>query len=177
MERTHGMNREFALRDHFWNYTEVFSGRLTTQTRQLLNLSLPRCSSAGRHPLDIRTMPILPLDYPEPFAAVLGTMLYPNEGEAAKRRAFAAQYLAEPIRRLEAAGGVLSYDDLLRIAKDAGGRLDDLDKRWWGGTAMGELFKVLFALAHHDLKRASWENSGGFLSSTRPRKEPVHGRP
>src|SRR6266446_3175101 len=29
-------------------------------------------------------MPVLPVDYPEPFAAVLGTMLYPNEGDAAQ---------------------------------------------------------------------------------------------
>jgi hypothetical protein len=32
-------------------------------------------------------MPVLPVDYPGPFAAVLGTMLYPNEGESAQRRA------------------------------------------------------------------------------------------
>jgi len=50
-------------------------------------------------------MPVLPVDYPEPFAAVLGTMLYPNEGDAAQRCAFAAHCLAEPIRRFEAAGG------------------------------------------------------------------------
>jgi hypothetical protein len=37
-------------------------------------------------------------------------------------------YLAEPIRRLEAAGGLLSYDDLLRIAKDGGTRLDDIQQ-------------------------------------------------
>ena len=65
-------------------------------------------------------MPILPVDYPEPFVAVLGTMLYPNEGEDAQRRAVAAHYLAEPIRRFEAVGGLLPYDDLLRIVKDWG---------------------------------------------------------
>ena len=102
-------------------------------------------------------MPILPVDYPEPFVAVLGTMLYPNEGEDAQRRAFAAHHLAEPIRRFEAVGGVLPYDDLLRIVKDGGARLDDLDQRWRGGTAMGELFKVLFALANHNPELASWE--------------------
>jgi hypothetical protein len=68
-------------------------------------------------------MPVLPVDYPEPFAAVLGTMLYPNEEEDAQRRAVAAHYLAEPIRRFEAIGGVLPYDDLLRIVKDGGARL------------------------------------------------------
>src|SRR5258707_7627362 len=104
-------------------------------------------------------MPVLPVDYPEPFAAVLGTMLYRNEGESAQRRAFAAQYLAEPIRRFEAAGGALAYNDLSLIVKDGGARLDDLDQRWWGGTVMGELFKILFAFANHYPERASWEYS------------------
>src|SRR6266849_11191700 len=104
-------------------------------------------------------MPVLPVDYPEPFAAVLGTMLYPNEGEAAQRRAFAAHCLADPIRRFEAAGGALAYNDLSRIVKDGGARLDDLDQRWWGGTVMGELFKILFALASHNPEQASWEYS------------------
>src|SRR6266699_3215662 len=102
-------------------------------------------------------MPVLPLDYPEPFAAVLGTMLYPNEDEAAQRRAFAAHYLAKPIRQFEAAGGALTYNDLSRIVKDGGARLDELDQRWWAGTVMGELFKILFALANDNPKRASWE--------------------
>src|SRR6476646_2700477 len=104
-------------------------------------------------------MPVRPVDYPEPFAAVLGTMLYPNEDEAAQRRAVAAHYLAEPIRRFEAAGGALPYDDLSRIVKDGGARLDDLDQRWWGGTVMGELFKIMFALANHNPERASGEYS------------------
>jgi hypothetical protein len=104
-------------------------------------------------------MPVLPVDYPEPFIAVLGAMLYPNEDEGAQRRAFAAHHLAEPIRRFEAAGGVLPYDDLLRIVKDGGARLDDLDQRWWGATVMGELFKILFALANHNPELASWEYS------------------
>jgi hypothetical protein len=56
-------------------------------------------------------------------------MLYPNEGEAAQRRAFAAHYLAEPIRRFEAAGGALAYNDLSRIVKDGGARLDVIGER------------------------------------------------
>ena len=43
--------------------------------------------------------------------------------------------------------------------KDGGARLDDLDQRWWGGTVMGELFKILFAFANHYPERASWEYS------------------
>ena len=92
-------------------------------------------------------MPILPVDYPEPFAAVLGTMLYPNEEDDAQGRAVAAHYLAEPIRRFEAVGGVLPYDDLLRIVKDGGARLDDLDQRWRGGTAMGEFVQSPFRVS------------------------------
>jgi hypothetical protein len=111
-------------------------------------------------------MPVLPVDYPEPFVAVLGTMLYPNEDEGAQRRAVAAHYLAEPIRRFEATGGVLPYDDLLRIVKDGGARLDDLDQRWWGGTVMGELFKILFALANHNSEWASWEYSARIIEKS-----------
>src|SRR5260370_30071275 len=110
-------------------------------------------------------MPVLPVDSPERFAAVLGAMLSPNEGEAAQRRAFAAQYLAEPIRRFEAAGGALPYNDLSRIVKDGGARLDDLDQRWWDGTAMGELFKILFAFANHNPERASWEYSARIVEN------------
>ena len=41
-------------------------------------------------------MPVLPLDYTEPFAATLGLMLYPGINELDRRdaRAFAAQSLA-----------------------------------------------------------------------------------
>ena len=95
-------------------------------------------------------MPVLPVDYPEPFAAVLGTMLYPNEGDAAQRCAFAAHCLAEPIRRFEAAGGALAYNVEARPAVFHDTRQVDLDQRWWGGTVMGELFKILFALASHN---------------------------
>jgi hypothetical protein len=35
-------------------------------------------------------MPILPLDHPEPFAATLGVMLYPDEADTPKARAYAA---------------------------------------------------------------------------------------
>jgi hypothetical protein len=104
-------------------------------------------------------MPVLPVDYPEPFMAVIGTMLYPNEDEGAQRRAFAAHHLAEPIRRFEAAGGVLPYDDLLRIVKDGGAHLNDLEQRWHDGTVVGELFKIFFALANHNADLASWEYS------------------
>jgi hypothetical protein len=106
-------------------------------------------------------MPILPLDYPEPFAATLGVMLYPatDEADARKARAFAAQFLAEPIRRFYEAGHTLTHDALLGITMDAGQRLTDLEERWWGGSATGEVFKTLFALANTKAAYASWSNA------------------
>jgi hypothetical protein len=106
-------------------------------------------------------MPILPLDYPEPFTATLGVMLYPatNDEDAPRAGAFAAQVLAEPVRRLREAGFHLSYEALARIVMDAGQRLTDLDKRWWGGSAIGEVFQILLILAHTHPKLASWDNA------------------
>jgi hypothetical protein len=106
-------------------------------------------------------MPILPLTHPEPFAATLGVMLYPaiDEFDRPRARAFAAQYLAEPLRRFHAAGHILSYDALSQIAMDAGEKLNDLDQRWEGGLATGDLFKTLFVLAESHPELASWENT------------------
>jgi hypothetical protein len=116
-------------------------------------------------------MPILPLDYPEPFAATLGVMLYPGTEEAdrPKARAYASQYLAEPIRRFHQAGGTLSYDALARIATESGQPLTDLDARWWGGSATGEMFKTLFALANTDPGLASWSNAIKIAENTAAR--------
>jgi hypothetical protein len=106
-------------------------------------------------------MPILPLDHPEPFAATLGVMLYPgtDEDDRRKARAFAAKWLAEPIRRFREVGGRLSIDELERLVMDGGALLSDLDDRWWGGLATGELFKALFILAKNKPALASWENA------------------
>jgi hypothetical protein len=104
-------------------------------------------------------MLILPLDYPEPFAATLGVMLYPAIDEVARARAFAAQYLAKPIQLFHEAGHTLPYDALARIAIDAGQPLTDHDARWWGGSAVGETFKTFFALANADPRLASWSNA------------------
>jgi hypothetical protein len=106
-------------------------------------------------------MPILPLDHPEPFAATLGVMLYPgtDEEEQSKARSFKAHWLAEPLRRFHEAGHQLSYDALARITMDGGALLTDLDDRWWGATATGDLFKTLYILAKNDPALASWENA------------------
>jgi hypothetical protein len=101
------------------------------------------------------------LDHPEPFAATLGVMLYPatDKIDPPKARAFAAHFLADPLKRFHAAGHKLPYDALARIAADAGETLVDLDERWWGGTATGELFKTLLALAITNPELASWNNA------------------
>ncbi len=106
-------------------------------------------------------MPNLPLDHPEPLAATLGVMLYPGEDEASRRRAqaYAAQFLAEPLRLFHEAGHSLAYEDLARIASDSGTPLDDIEERWWDGTATGETFKALYALAQTDPALASWGNA------------------
>jgi hypothetical protein len=106
-------------------------------------------------------MPILPLDYPEPFAATLGVMLYPGtEGtDPLHARAFAAQYLAKPLQRFHEAGHTLPYESLARIQEDAGELITDLDKRWWGGIATGNIFKTFFVLARTHEALASWNNA------------------
>jgi hypothetical protein len=106
-------------------------------------------------------MPILPLD-PEPFTAIRGVMLYPamDEADAPKARAFAAQrLLAEPIPHVLEAGHTLPQDDLVRIMRDSAPFLADLDERRWGGSAIGEVFKILFILAHTYPALASWNNA------------------
>ena len=104
---------------------------------------------------------MLPLDAPEPFAATLGVMLYPgtDESDQAKARAFAAQWLAEPLRRFHEAGHRLSYETLSSIVQDSGMQLTDHAERWRGGTATGELFKALFLLAQDYPPLGSWENA------------------
>lgn len=106
-------------------------------------------------------MPILPLDHPEPLAATLGVMLYPGFDEQSRQRAraFAAQFLAEPIRRFAEAGGTLSHDQLMRIVTDGGAPLDDIQDRWWDGSTMGVLYMSYYALWRTDPGLASWGNA------------------
>ena len=110
-------------------------------------------------------MPTLPLDHPEPFAATLGVMLYPGEDDASqsRARAFASQYLAEPLRRFHADGGALPYDALAQITCNSGVPLDDLKDRWWDGITTGETFKFYFCLANSEPGLASWGNATKLL--------------
>ncbi len=106
-------------------------------------------------------MPILPLDYPEPFSATLGVMLYPamDEADPPKARAYAAQRLAGAFLRFQDSGGTLSNDVVAPILMHAGQPLTDLEERWWGGRATGETFKTFFALANADPALAFWEHA------------------
>src|SRR5207244_600445 len=106
-------------------------------------------------------MPILPLDHPEPFSATLGVMLYPATARAQtlKARAYAAQFLAKAVRRFQEEGGDPPFEILGPIYLDAGEPLDDLEERWCGGRAAGEVFKTLFVLANTEPLLASWKHA------------------
>jgi hypothetical protein len=106
-------------------------------------------------------MPILPLDHPEPFAATLGVMLYPgtNNDDPYKARAFATQWLAKPLQRFHKDGHRLPYDALARLAEDAGRLLTDVEDRWRGAQATGDVFKALYILAKDRPSIASWEHA------------------
>ena len=101
----------------------------------------PKAARDGREvihrPKPGRVMPILPLDHPESVAATLGSMLYPGEDDASQKRApraWAAQFLAEPVQRFLEARGTLAHEELARLHADSGVPLDDLKVRWRDGT-------------------------------------------
>jgi hypothetical protein len=62
------------------------------------------------------------------------------------------------------------YDALARIAADPGQPLTDLEARRWGGSATGETFKTLFALANTDPSLASWSNAITIAEKTAGRR-------
>lgn len=122
-------------------------------------------------------MPFLPLDHGEPFSATLGVMLYPamDEFDPPRARAFAVQYLAEPVRRFLEAGHSLTFDALANLFLMAGHPLLDLHERWEGGLATGDLFKTLYMLAKNQPSLASWENAVKIVEKCASRLE-VKGR-
>ena len=106
-------------------------------------------------------MLILPLDHSEPYFATLGVMLYPavDDADPPKARAYVAQVLARAFSRFREAGGSPPHDVLAPVLMDAGEPLSDLQERWWGGSATGELFKTFFALYNTDPALASWAHA------------------
>jgi len=106
-------------------------------------------------------MPDLPLNHPEQFAATLGVMLYPGMGASDQRkaRAFTAQYLARPIENAVKAGHNVPRETLLRVVVDGGEPLEDIQRRWNWGLAIGEVFMTVFALSFSHPRLASWNNA------------------
>jgi hypothetical protein len=121
-------------------------------------------------------MLILPLDHPEPYSATVGVMLYPGTDEAFKARAYAAQVLAKALRRFQEEGGDHPLETLGPIYLDAGEPMDDLEERWWGGRATGEVFKTLFALANTDPPLASWKHAIQIVEEIAKRNKVKGGR-
>lgn len=107
----------------------------------------------------------LPLHHPEPFAATLGVMLYPDtsDTELRKRHAFTTQFLAEPIRRARADGYHPPYETIAMVAESCGEQLDDLETRIREGVWVGDLVKALYALSCSHQPLASWNNAANIL--------------
>ncbi|MEM6414541.1 MAG: hypothetical protein AAF720_07780 [Pseudomonadota bacterium] len=112
-------------------------------------------------------MPILHIDHIEPFAAILGVMLYPEiTGEDPKKaRAFTSQYLAQPLKEYRSSGDELSKQALFEIETCSDYPLTDIDKRWWYAQMASEQFKIYFALYHTDEALAPWGNATKILES------------
>lgn len=104
-------------------------------------------------------MPYLPFDHPEPFAATLGVMLYPGADEREKAEAFAAHYLAGPLKEALSKDVAVDPQVFVQVATSGGVVLDDLDKRWGEGRVMGEVFKIVIALYGTDPNLTSWNNA------------------
>lgn len=123
-------------------------------------------------------MPPLPLDQPDPFAATLGVMLYPglDTKSRAKAAAFTSQFLARPLRDFLDAGGSLDHEHLVALATSSGERLDDLDKRWWGGLTAGEVVRIKFILTQHHPQFASWENAVRVVEQSAAKQKKVGSR-
>ncbi len=110
----------------------------------------------------------LPFDQPEPFAATFGVMLYPDESETERRKAcaYAAQHLAEPLKRAIKHGHRPSYDTLAWVATTGGKRLGDLDRWMRDGIWLGELTRIYYLLSYRHPHLASWENAARILEKT-----------
>ncbi|MEQ8402161.1 MAG: hypothetical protein RIE24_04335 [Silicimonas sp.] len=123
-------------------------------------------------------MPTLPLDHPDPFAATLGVMLYPGleTKSRAKAAAFTSLFLARPLRDFLDAGGSLDHEHLVALATSSGERLDDLEKRWWGGLTAGETVRIKFILTQHHPQFASWENAVRVVEQSAVKQKKVGSR-
>lgn len=98
-------------------------------------------------------MPVLPLDHPEPFAAILGIMLYPGQGQEQRRNAdtFTRYYLAEPLAEYERKGHRLSPEQKPVVRPTPSQPPKDWVTVWRRGQAAGEVCRLYMSLAaqHH----------------------------
>ena len=104
-------------------------------------------------------MPVLSLDYPEPYALTLGIMLFPGDDEPDRQqaKAFASHYVTERLPLLNRMGLSLSDEELNRVLDDANPPVDPRE-RWRKGTLTGEMFRVFLTLAHTEPALATWAN-------------------
>ena len=73
-------------------------------------------------------------------------MPYPGQDESDQRRARAwgAQYLAEPVRRIREEGGSIAESMLAQLHADSGMPLESVKLRWRDGIAMGQMLGLYF---------------------------------
>lgn len=104
-------------------------------------------------------VPTLPLNYPDPLAATLAIMHYPNEGEEAQRKTL-TDCLAQIIPVHRQSYQAVFYDQLMGHATSiVGGDLADLGERVFEVTAVGQVVKTLFVLGWNQGRAASWANA------------------
>lgn len=111
-------------------------------------------------------MPFLPLEYPEPFAATFGVMLYPGEDELSRKYANSATatITSNAIRLAELAGHNPCQRTLLETHKLGIGSFPEASEHHRQGLLAGHLFVAHFALYNSDPKLASWNNAIKILS-------------
>lgn len=99
-------------------------------------------------------MPTLPLDHPDPLAATLATMHYPNAAERAQRQVLINHLM--PL--VEGRSSIsIAYDQVMdRTLIVAGSDLPDLEERIFGATATGQVVKAFLVLSWNDGTIASW---------------------
>jgi hypothetical protein len=107
-------------------------------------------------------MPYLNLAGGEPWAETWGVMLFPDD--EAKRRAFIAGLWLGfyPIYEKAGAGEPVSRSVLLSVMEAAAATAverDEIADRRYKGLAAGDQLRVLFAVAHTEAKRASWNSA------------------
>jgi hypothetical protein len=104
-------------------------------------------------------VPTLPLDHPDPLAATLATMHYPNADDR-KQRQVLIDCLMPLVQSYRQSSQSFGCDQLVGQAVGmAGTELPDLEERIFAATAVGQVNKAYFVLAWNGTKTASWANA------------------